>query len=414
LNSFNKNVLTLVTGTSLAQAIPIAISPILTRIYTPEEFGLFSVYISIAVILSTLVTGKYELAILLPEEDSKSLNLLAISVALTTMFSVFILVLVIIWGNQIALLLGNEAVENWLYFIPLSTFFSGVYQSLNYWFNRKREFKLLAQNKVIQTVGSSSTNLGFGALGFGSGGLIYGNIVGIGASTFKLASKFYKKHWEEFCHKVSKFNVKNLASRYVNFPKFDLFASLCNISAHQVVNIFFSVLYSSSVAGNYHLIQRVFGIPVSVIARSVQDVFKEEMSRLYASNQNTREFYMKTFYKLAGLAFIPSILVFFLAEDLVTLFFGEDWSIAGTYAKYLTPVFFLRFISFPLSFMIYIAEKQYINMIIQFITVLAIIIIFFIIKPADPTTTVILLAAAYGTFYLSYILISYSLTKKTT
>jgi O-antigen/teichoic acid export membrane protein len=78
-SEFAKNVLTLMTGTTIAQAIPIAISPILTRIYTPEDFGVFALYMSLASIISVVATGRYELAIMLPKKDDDAINIVALS-----------------------------------------------------------------------------------------------------------------------------------------------------------------------------------------------------------------------------------------------------------------------------------------------------------------------------------------------
>ena len=83
------------TGTGLAQAIPIAISPILTRIYTPEEFGVFALYMAIASILTVLVTGRYEMAILLPKKDRDAMSLVALSIALSFFISIILLIIVL-------------------------------------------------------------------------------------------------------------------------------------------------------------------------------------------------------------------------------------------------------------------------------------------------------------------------------
>lgn len=414
LSSFNKNVLTLVTGTGIAQAIPIAISPILTRLYTPSDFGVFSIYLSLSAILGSLVTGKYELAILLPKKRSDAISIVQLSMLLTTVASFFLLIIFLIFGRKISILLGNESIKPWLFFVPLSTFLSGIYQSLNYWFNREKEFELLAKNRITQTGSSAAINLGMGVLKSGTSGLVSANIAGMIAVLAQLGNKFKVKYFTLFQKHTSIAVIKKNAKRYFSFPKFDLAATLFNISAHNIVNIFFNVIYSSSIAGYFHLIQRIFGIPIDVIARSVQDVFKEEVARLSSSGKNTRKFYLRTLKKLFVLALIPSILILFLAKSAVIFFFGKEWAIAGEFATYLTPVFFLRFISFPLSFMVYIAEKQFLNTIIQFLLLIAIIFIFFYAKAENASTTVQYLAVAYSVFYMSYIIISYFLTTNKT
>jgi len=109
-------------GTSIAQAIPLAISPILTRIYTPKDFGVFALYISIASIISVVATGRYELAIMLPKKDDDAINLVVLSILIACCISIVTFLGISIFNAEITLLLGNPAVSNWLYFIPLSVF----------------------------------------------------------------------------------------------------------------------------------------------------------------------------------------------------------------------------------------------------------------------------------------------------
>ena len=115
-SEFSRNVLTLMTGTTIAQAIPIAISPILTRIYTPEDFGVFALYMAIASIIAVIATGRYEMAIMLPkeEEDVKSIvKLILILLSIVT----FITFLIVSFFNQaIVSLFENQEISNWLYF----------------------------------------------------------------------------------------------------------------------------------------------------------------------------------------------------------------------------------------------------------------------------------------------------------
>ena len=119
---FSKNVLVLMTGTTIAQAIPIAISPILTRIYTPEQFGIFALYLSISSFFAAASTGRYELAIMLPKNDEDAANVGVLAMIIALCISIFTLILIIIFNHQIASLLNNEDVSTWLYFIPVAVF----------------------------------------------------------------------------------------------------------------------------------------------------------------------------------------------------------------------------------------------------------------------------------------------------
>ena len=122
-SEFNRNILTLMTGTTIAQAIPIAISPILTRIYTPEDFGIFAIFLAITLIIGSIANGRYELAIMMPKKDEDAINIFALGFIITTSLSLLLLVLVLIFQKYFIFLLKNEEIGVWLYFVPISVFF---------------------------------------------------------------------------------------------------------------------------------------------------------------------------------------------------------------------------------------------------------------------------------------------------
>ena len=143
LSEFNRNVLTLMTGTTIAQAIPIAISPILTRIYTPEDFGVLALFVAITSIFGSIANGRYELAIMLPKKDENAINIFALGLIITFSMSFILLVLVVLFNEQITELLKNDEISVWLYFVPIAVLFIGLYNMLAYYNNRKKYYKVI-------------------------------------------------------------------------------------------------------------------------------------------------------------------------------------------------------------------------------------------------------------------------------
>ena len=120
---FSRNVLTLMMGTTIAQAIPIAISPVLTRIYTPSDFGLFALFNSLIAVFGVIASGRYELAIMLPKKDEDAINIASLGILISTFFSVFLFFIILFFNDSICSLLNNTDIKPWLYFIPLVVFF---------------------------------------------------------------------------------------------------------------------------------------------------------------------------------------------------------------------------------------------------------------------------------------------------
>lgn len=396
------------TGTTIAQAIPIAISPILTRIYTPEDFGVFALYMSVTSIISVVATGRYELAIMLPKKDEDAINILALSIGITLFVSLITLFIVTLFNAAITRLLGNQEISNWLYFMPFTILLTGVYQSLRFWCNRQKQYKNLAINRVTQSTVTATANLSLGSVGLGSGGLVIGGVIGQSLATF-LLSKMINTMEQGIFKKVKKLKIIALCKRYINFPKFDILASLSSVSARELVYILFNSLFSATIAGYYYLTQRVLGLPLSILASSILDVFKERASKDYKQYGDAKAIYISTFKKLILLSTIPSILLYIFAIDIFTFFFGKNWIIAGEYTQILTPMLFLRFISNPLSFMIYISEKQKVNIIGQFLFLFSTVISFYLAE--TPYNVVLLLSIFFSLIYIYYLYVSAKMAK---
>jgi len=388
--------------TTIAQAIPIAISPILTRIYTPEDFGVFALYMSLTSIITVIATGRYELAIMLPTKDSDAINIMILSIGITSAISLACLIIVYFFNFEITNILNNENISNWLYLIPFSILISGIYTNLNYWFNRKKEYKSLALNRVYQSSTTATTNLSIGFLGLNSG-LILGTFLGQLTSLAILIKKFLKDK-KIYDIKINKLEIFILAKKYIKFPKFDILASLSSVLAQQLPNMLFSIAFNMTTVGYYYLAQKMLGLPITLVASAILDVFKEKASNDFKIYNNARKIYLFTFKKLFLLSFIPSILIFVYAIDLFEIIFGENWKIAGEYSQILVPMLFLRFISSPLSFMLYIGEKQHINLYSQFGLLIMILISFYIGQ--EPKNIIIFISISFSLFYLIQLSIS--------
>ena len=341
MSDFNANVVKLMMGTSLAQAIPIAISPILTRLYTPAEFGTFALYISVAAMLSVVVTGRYELAIMLPRSRKNAFHLVILASGLSFILSALLFIMILFFNHDISSFLGNSEISVWLYLLPGSVLLTGCYQSVYYWVNREKKYGAIGLAKIVQTSGAGGTNIAGGWAGGGPSGLILGNFLGQTLAVSFLAIQAFKTkiiYWD----RLSFVRIYILSKRYINFPKFDILASLMNVSSHQVTIILFGSLYNSALAGQYFLTQRILGLPLTLVAASISDVFREEAAREYKRFGSAKKIFIETFVKLILIGLVPSIILFSYAQELFVFVFSKEWRISGEYAQLLVPMFFFK------------------------------------------------------------------------
>jgi len=413
-SEFSKNVLTLMTGTTIAQAVPIAISPILTRVYTPEDFGMFALYMSVASIFAVIATGRYELAIMLPERDDESVNVLGLSLSITLIVTLFVTVGLVLAYSAIRLLSEGELNLGWLFFMPFTVLFAGVLQSLNFWFIRKKKFKILSTRQILQTVIMVTVQLTLGLFFhdiFKSFGLILGFLTGQVIATGLLLLQLYKEYFPLITH-VSKEKIIEKIKRYLNFPKYSLLADLINVVSNQIPVIILSSFFGGAVAGFYSLTQRVLGLPISLISGSISSVFKQKASYDYAKNGNCKKIYLSTLKTLTIFSFPAFIVFFFAAPFLFSIIFGESWAAAGHFAQFLSLMYFFRFISSPLGDVMYIAEKQSYDLIWQISLLVSTASSFLLgILFDNVDLALIIYSVTYSLLYIVYLFISYHFAK---
>ena len=160
----------------IAQAIPIAISPILTRIYGPEDFGLYAIFVAIITIFGTIVSGRYELAIMLPKNDEDAINIFGLGLLITIFMTIITIILVFVFNDSIVYLLNNQEIRFWLYFIPVSVFFVGCFNLLIIFNNRCKNYVDIKNSQMLKSTTSAVVQLLVGVIKQGVTGLISGQI----------------------------------------------------------------------------------------------------------------------------------------------------------------------------------------------------------------------------------------------
>ena len=407
-SEYTKNILTLMTGTGIAQLIPVLISPILTRLYSPEDFGLIALYLSIVSIVTVFATGRYELAIMLPKTNSEVRAIIKLSCVIIFVVSFTTLLIVMIFNNEIAAMLGNKNISTWLYFIPLSVALTGFYQLVNYILIRDKQFSKLAKNKVVVSAVNAGGQLGVGYFFKTSFGLLLGNISGQLISIFIIIKTTKIKRY----FKSTVYPIKGVAYKYKNFPKYDTPSVLMNVLANQMPLLILGKFFGLEILGLYSFMYKILMMPINLLSNTVLDVFKQKASEDFNNSGECTKIYNKTFRKLLLLGCIPFIILGLYAPELFGFVFGSKWQAAGDYAQIMTPMLFLKFIVNPLSYTFYIVQKQNIDLFFQ--------VMLFILTACSLTIgvlfdniniTLICFSGTSSLIYLIYLGLSYRYSK---
>jgi O-antigen/teichoic acid export membrane protein len=354
-SEFLRNVFTLVTASSIAQAVSILIYPLLTRMYTPDDMGLFSLYLSIVTLTGIFSTGKYELAIMLPSEQKSADTLFSLCILIVTSVSLLLMVPAVFFRSWFSGFLGNRELAPWLLFVPLSTLLIGYFQVFQYRANRIKAYGSIASANLGQSLVNSGVKLGSSNLFASGGGLIAGSIAGQLAG---LVVYLREWKWSEMKWKLNPGELWQQAARYKNFPRFNLLHYLVNNFSSSLPVFLFSARVGAAEAGFYSLGFMMVNRPMNLITASLTQVFSQRIIQKYQGGQTISTDVKKLVWRLFCFGLLPFILAGLLGPGLFELIFGEEWREAGRYMQVLLPWLFLVLLSSPLSFLPDMLNRQ--------------------------------------------------------
>ncbi len=354
-NSIFKNVATLVSGTAIAQLILIGFQLILRRLYSPEVFGAFAVYMSITGILIILSTLRYELAVVLPEEDRKANSIVIGGIIISLLINTFVLFVIIFFKNSIINILDFPSKYSfWLYFVPLSTFLFSSYQMMNYWLTRNGAFKAIATNKVFRRSSEGITQSIFGIL-TSNIGLFIGDIIG---SLTNNMSGIYQIKKKGFTLKtISVKKVKSSLKRYSGFPKYQALPAILNTTSMLLPVFIINKFFSAHTVGYYDLSRQILAVPIAFITASLSQVLLKEFSDKIKGRKPLLKNVIKTSLYLT-IGILPFVIaIIFWGQELFSFVFSDTWKESGIYSAILVPAFAIQFIVSPLSISFTVLEK---------------------------------------------------------
>lgn len=346
------------SGTFIAQLIPILVSPILARLYTPEDFGVLGVFISLVIILSIIGTGRFELALFLPKRI-KTVNLITKFIIIySSVISFVLLIFISIYTDEIMLYIGVADFRVVL-FIPFAVFIYSLYIILRSWLNRKEEYEVMRTNYVLQTLSISSFQMGFAPFYQGIG-LVFGDLIGKLLTVILIAKKL------KFSSiKLSLYKVKVIVYRYRNIPLYQVPAAIFNNAAIYVPTLILPSIFNLSASGAYFFIFRIVMAPIAIFGNALLEVFKVDASKAISNRGECRAEFIKVFKILFVLGCGIFLCVFFIAKPFVDIVFGDDWQQAGELSQALALLAASRFIASPLSYLFILREKNKTNMLFQ-------------------------------------------------
>jgi O-antigen/teichoic acid export membrane protein len=344
--SFTRSVLTLMGGTALAQAIPLLASPLLTRLYTPEQFGALALLLALANPLSLIVCGRYELAVVLPREDEEAGTLarlgLLLAVVVTLLLGAVIWTLRDVFGTW----LGGEEARVPLLLSPLLFGLMGFFQPLNNWLIRKQAFRAMGLNKMVQTAGITGVSLLLGVMA-SRHGLLVGYIAGWVAFVIIGA---WQARWKGLHFRpVDLAAMRTAAVAYRSFPLYNALPAMLHTATLSVPVFLLAQVFAEEVTGQFNLCRQTILLPVTFMATSFMQVYMQRAGRTVAEGGAVLPTLRGVVRALLAAALAMVAVLVVAGPWLFGVVFGTQWTMAGEYARILALPIALQLVVMPLT-----------------------------------------------------------------
>jgi len=338
-----RNVAVLSMGTIIAQFISIATMPMLARIYTPSDFGILAVFLSISSISAMLITLRYETAVLIPVKEGESANIALLSILLTVAGAVILIILASIILKYVKIDLFS-GLEFWLPFALMVGTLTALITIFQCWMNRRMQYTEMAFVRVLQNLSIAALSIFFGLFLNLESGLILSQIIGL-VITCTISWLIIRK-----ISKLWKFEkLVEVAKKHKQAPKYLLASDLIDeITLHMPI-ILIALWFTENMAGQFGMAWKLLLLPISLIGISVSQVFQQKFSKLLDSREKSRSLIRKTWLSMFALGVMPSILFYTWGDVLIIYFLGSQWTISAEIATAMTPMILAFFIFSPTS-----------------------------------------------------------------
>ena len=335
-SEFSSNVFTLFSGTLIAQVIPLAISPILTRMYTPESFGVLAFILGLTMIFVSFFNGRYDAAIIVPKESSEAFSLFKLAMYLPFIMAAIVCGILWVMPQEMIAAFGIEAYL--LFIIPvLATLFTS-YMAFDFVLNRKKLYKKMSKLVILRVLFVATFQIILGFL-FDEG-LVFGLVLGMLIVLIFGAISVYPHIKNQEASSM----LTQTAKKYKNYPMYYMPHTFFNTLSNNIPMLLLPYLFTLSVAGFYMMALKVFYTPFSMLGTSIEKVFRKQIIDMLHDKKEIGSQVEKMLYKIVAVSLIPFALLVWWAPSIFSLVLGNIWTEVGIYVQILSPWIYMTFI----------------------------------------------------------------------
>lgn len=385
-NNFVKNILILATGTVLAQIVKMSLSPVITRLYSPEAIGIMGVFNSIIQVIIPIAAFTYPRAIVLPKSDFNAKQIMKLSTYLSILMGGFLLLIIFLFYSHISNLLSLNQYAIYIYLIPIVVILNTLMDNYEQWFIRTKKFKINAKSLLYQSIITDGSKVGIGYFYATAPVLLIITACNNGVRAlilFLLGRNDFKNNKTKNEERMS---IMDVAKKYKDFPLFQAPQMFIDASTRSMPILLLASLFGQASAGFFTICNTVLMLPSTLIGRSIGNVFYPQFNEAAYKKEAVTKLLTKSVFYLSIISIFPFGLIILFGPWLFEFVFGENWVMAGEYARWLSLSSLVRFIIEPClrALPVLSAQKLHLRItIIQTIIRLSVLIIGFVIFKSD-------------------------------
>lgn len=342
---FLRSVTVLTSGTLIAQAISYAFTPLITRLFTTDEFGEFGIFMRIVALLTAIGTARYELTLPLPKKDQHAFQLFFLSLRIATWTLMVSLVMGLLYW-----LFSIRDIDTLLFVgaISLTAFFMIFKNIGTNWAVRQKAFRRISLVNISSSLGTNGIKLIAGLLGAGALGLIYGTLMGTAVGVIWFMIDYFDQRKDSLFQR-SRQRVRAMSRKYREFPAVNLPHTLIDTARELLIAFFLTYYLSTSLFGSFDLSFKMLKIPLLLIGTSIGQVMFQRASEQFANKESIYPLVQRTVIMVLAIGILPFSVIFIWGEEIFTLVFGEEWNMAGQISSVIAPWLLLNLVASTIS-----------------------------------------------------------------
>lgn len=372
--TLSRKVSILLSGSVVAQALPLLAAPLLARLYSPESFGEFGLYVAVTSILGAIANLKYDHAVLLAKNAVAAFHMFVICVVSSATMAILLSLVIILAPETMFGSRWFSVNRSHALLLPISFLLASLTLALTSILFRGEQFGNVAKVRVSQAALTTVLSILFGYW-MPTGTLLIGSaIVG---QCFGVALLFLMRDSNQIFFTSLRLSLLvSLIKRYRRFPVFTAPSDLLNALGTNLPLLFIGSIYGVATAGAYTLAQRTLGSPLMLIGSAFSDAYRQSAAKSFAEDGSYWRVSVRTFRTLGSIAILPVLICAVYSPMLFTIVFGNEWALTGDIVQILVWVYFFRFVVSPLSYNFYLANRHSEDLMLQCLGFISTVVLF--------------------------------------